>query len=331
MVASDAPTFPPDLIVDVHDLAAIILDCHAQLESTFARTQLVEINRGATALQTVPEAMLGAEWLETPKKVAYILQDQGCDAPRVTLDTFAHPQGVKTPSDQPLSRKDLEDVYWRCKCFDSGYVLTYVAQQVIDALPSTTTLCVKTSQGYTVTCAPSETTVAEVAVVVREPCIHVILDKEQHLSGFNGPLPWVWLFIGKPSSTDPDIDTRAALDLAVAQIGGRGRGGELFALERGVHYYDAVLNKYAVDLGGDMKLSAKIVLSPPGIRAHGDAVKAMVLQRLAKIASGNDQFCRYCGRDEVTLHCSRCKKAYFCKECVNQGWKYHKRWCQPAK
>ncbi|EKM53254.1 uncharacterized protein PHACADRAFT_124757 [Phanerochaete carnosa HHB-10118-sp] len=79
-----------------------------------------------------------------------------------------------------------------------------------------------------------------------------------------------------------------------------------------------------------MKLSSKITLSPPRVRAHGDAVKVMVLERLGKIASGNDQFCRYCGKDKVNLQCSRCKKAYFCQECVNQGWKYHKRWCQPS-
>ncbi|GJE92449.1 zinc finger MYND domain-containing protein [Phanerochaete sordida] len=250
-------------------------------------------------------------------------------APRVTLDTFASPEGVRTPDDQPLSRKDLEDVYWRCKTFDSGYVLAYVAQQVFDALPPTATLSIRTSQGYDVTCAPKDTTVAEIAVLAREPCMHVVLDGEQNLSGFDGPLPWIWLFLGAPESEKPDIDTRAVLDLGLAQLGGHGSGGEHFALERGVHYLDVVLNRFAVDLGGDLKLSHKITLSPPVVRAHGDAVKAMVLQRLAKVAGGNDQFCRHCGKDEITLLCSRCKKAYFCKECLNQGWKYHKRWCHP--
>ena len=329
MPSPETPTFPANLVVDVHDLAAIILDCHSQLESRFTSTQLVEVNRGTTPLQTIPPRLLGLEWNSVPKRIAYILKEKDVAPPRVTLGAFAHSEGVKTPDGQPLARKDLEDIFWRCKCFDSGYVLTYVAQQVFDALPPTATLSIRTSQGYTTACAPSETTVAEVAVLPREACVHVVMDKEQHLSGFDGPMPWIWLFIGKPSSTNPDIDTRAVLDLAVTQIGGRGRGGELFALERGVHYYDSVLNKHAADLGGDMKLSVKITLSPPHIRAHGDAVKAMVLERLAKIAAGNDQFCRYCGKDEVNLQCSGCKKAYFCQECVKQGWKYHKRWCQP--
>lgn len=332
-------TFPRDLVVDVHDIAAIILNCHAQLETEFAGYQLVEVNRGSTPLQTLPEGTLPPEWyIMRHRSVVYILKKEPNAPSPVTIDTFAHPNGVKTPNGEPLSRKELEDVFWRCKCFNSGNVLTYVAQQVFDALPSSSKLLARTSQGHTVTCAAHETTVAEIAVKSREACLHVVyndrpdlgptkVDLGHRLSGFDGSFQWVWLFIGPPTSSSIREDARVALDLSISQIGGRGCGFEFFALEKTAHHYENVLLKFAVDLGEDMKLSAKQMLTPVNVQ-HGDAVKRLVLERLAKVVAGDDHFCRYCGKDNVDLICSRCKKAHFCRECQALGWKYHKRWCQ---
>lgn len=328
------PAFPPDLVVDVHDLAAIILDCHAQLENKFAQTQLVELNRGTTPFQTVANDTLQPEWAwslsPSQRRVAYILQRQNAVDPdtRVTIDAFAHPDGVKTPDGKALSRKELEDVFWRCKTFDSGYVLAYVAQQVFDALPPTTTLRARTSQGHTVTCKAADVTVAEVEIRPREACWISNIGVAHHFTGFDASVPWVWLFLGAPTSPDPEKDTRVVLDLAVAQLGARGLGGELFALERGMHYYDSILDRHAEQLT-EIVLSQKLMLSPPDVRAHGEAVKARVLRRLAEVVR-DAYFCRYCGKEGVELQCSRCKVAQFCRECQGHGWKYHKKWCKPT-
>ena len=42
-----------NLVVDVHDLAAIILDCHAQLETRFRALRLVEMSDGTTRAKTL--------------------------------------------------------------------------------------------------------------------------------------------------------------------------------------------------------------------------------------------------------------------------------------
>ncbi|OCH96618.1 hypothetical protein OBBRIDRAFT_787186 [Obba rivulosa] len=334
---TDVP-FPPDLVLDVHDLATIILDCHAQLETRFAKTKLLEINRGTSPLQTLSDAVLPPEWdalSPGQRRVAYILQEEPYATTRVTIDTFAHPDGVKTSDNHTSTRRELEDVYWRCKDFDSGYVLAYVAQQVFDALPPTAKLRARTSAAHLITCAPSEVTVAEIKIQLHEACLMEVVAPQphlwmQHLSGFDGSMPWVYLLIGKPTSMDLEKDTRVVLDLVLPQIGGRGGGGELFALERGLHYHDDVLSKYADEFQG-FKLSEKLRLSPPHIRRHGEAVKAMVLERLAKVVAGEEQFCAYCGKAGAELRCSKCKSVRFCKDCHVLGWKYHKVWCKPSE
>ena len=333
------PTFPDNLQVDVHDLAAIILDCHYHLETTFAGYQLVEVNRGTTPLQSLPECVLPREWhIVRHDRLSYILKKEPNAPSPITLETFAHPNGVKTPSGEPLTRKELEDIFRRCKCYNSGSVLVYIAQQVLSALPASTQLVARTSQGHTLTFAPHQTAVAEILVEPRSACLHIQyadrpdlgptkIDMQQQLSGFDGGINWPWLLLGAGTSPDLDTDTRVALDLGVAQLGARGLGGEPFALERSGDHYDRVLIPRARDLGAEMRMSTLQCLSPADICAYGEAVKALVLERLAKVVAGDDHFCRYCGKEGVDLRCSQCKKAYFCAECQSLGWKYHKRWC----
>nr|VWP00597.1 Septin-type G domain-containing protein [Ganoderma boninense] len=340
-MASSSSTLPADFILDVHDLAVIILDTHSRTESLFPQAQLVEINRGITTPTTLPAHVFPPEWHNTAngqKRLAYILKNDSAATERVSIDTFAHPDGVKVPAGRELTRRDLEDVFWRCKTFNNGYALAYVAQHVFDRLPPTAKLRARTSAKHEVVCKPSDVAVAEIVIVPKEACLMIqyeprsdlgpnYIDETEHLSGFDGPgMPWVYLFIGEPRSVEDD--PRVALDLVTSQIGGRGAGGEIFSLERGVDYHSKVLSKVARELE-PYKLSGKLQLSsgPDALRTHADTLVELVLERLAKVANGADNFCRYCGKDGVEQRCSKCKTAYFCTSCHLLGWKYHKVWC----
>ncbi|GBE78171.1 hypothetical protein SCP_0110540 [Sparassis crispa] len=335
------PNFPGNFVLDLHDLAAIILSCHAQTEDRFANAQLVEINCGDTPLLTLPSHVLPLEWHyhvnASQKRVAYIVRTNSEAPERTTLDTFVALEGVRASGNCTLSRRELEDVFWRCKDFDSGYVLAYVAQSVIEALPASASIRARTSSGFELICSPSDVVIGEIRVRPHEACLMVDYEPRpdlgpskvnmtQHLSGFDSGLSWIYLLLGKAVAADLEVDTRVVLDLVLPQIGGRGGGGELFALERGIDYHQKVLPKYASEFEG-LKMSEKLMLSPPDIQRRGDALTNMVLAQLGKVIGGQDGFCRYCGEDGVETRCSKCKKAYFCKECQVLGWKYHKVWC----
>ncbi|KAH9947979.1 hypothetical protein B0H21DRAFT_300308 [Amylocystis lapponica] len=330
-----------NFVVDLHDLSAIILSCHEKTEPTFANAQLVEVNNGTTPIITLPQNVLHPDYWTVPdrgqKAVAYILRIAPDAPPRVAFEDFASPDGVQTPSSAPLNRRELENVYWRCKTYDSGYLLTYVAQTVLERLPRTATLQARTSRGHILHCSPEDVTIGEFEIRPIEACYMVVykplphlgptkVDMSQHMSGFDDTVPWVYLMIGKPVSPDLEVDTRVVLDLALPQIGGRGGGGELFALEKGFDYHNRVLSQYAYETD-DFKYSEKLRLSPPGLQQRGNDIAAIVLERLEKIARGKENFCRYCGKGDVDTRCSKCKKACFCKDCHTLGWKYHKAWC----
>ncbi|KAI0374359.1 hypothetical protein BV20DRAFT_1118381 [Pilatotrama ljubarskyi] len=123
-----------------------------------------------------------------------------------------------------------------------------------------------------------------------------------------------------------ESDPRMVLDLALPQIGGRGGGAEPFALERAIVYHEKVLAKVA-DEFERYTLTGKLRISEENLRRRGDAVVKVVLDRLAKIAAGQEHFCGYCGKAGVETRCSKCKRAYFCSLCQALGWKYHKVWC----
>ncbi|KAH9846056.1 hypothetical protein C2E23DRAFT_854788 [Lenzites betulinus] len=140
-MAASPQNIPDGFVLDVHDLAAIILHTHALSEPLFAHAQLVEVGRGDSPLKTFPEHFLHSSWYETAsgpdarKRVAYILRKDQTTVERTTIDTFASLAGVKAPTASELTRRELEDAFWRCKTFNSGYLLAYVAQQVFDNLP----------------------------------------------------------------------------------------------------------------------------------------------------------------------------------------------------
>ena len=186
-------------------------------------------------------------------------------------------------------------------------------------------------------CKRRDVAVAEIDVRAKEACLIVVkeprpdlgpskVDMALHLSGFADSTPWVFLLLGEAQSTDMDADPRVVLDLALPQLGGRGAGGEPFALERAIVYHEKVLAKVALEFD-KYRLSGKLRIAQDDLRARGEEIVQMVLGRIAKIAAGEDRFCRYCGKDGVETRCSKCKKAYFCPACQALGWKYHKVWC----
>ncbi|KAI0724364.1 hypothetical protein C8T65DRAFT_723697 [Cerioporus squamosus] len=303
-------SIPDDFILDVHDLAAIILDAHACTETLLPKAQLVEINRGVTSPTTLPSHVFAPEWhagkIRGQKRVAYMLKTDSSASERITIETFASPEGVKVPGGKELTRRELEDIFWRCKTFNSGYVLAYVAQRIFDSLPSTAKIRARTSAKHELVCKPSDVTVAEIDVVAKEACL--ILDYEprpdlgpsnvnlsQHMTGFDGSMPWVFLLIGEPKSEDIEADPRVVLDLVTSQLGGRGGGGEVFSLERAFDYHNKVLPKVADELEKYI-LSGKIRLSEDALRARGDALVDVVMGRLLKIAGGQDSFLNHLGQ-----------------------------------
>lgn len=338
---TQTPHIPDNFVVDIHDLAAIILDAHARTEPLFPHAQLVEINHGDAPLTTFPEHFFHSAWhgsaVLARKRVAYVLQTDSSAQERTTIDTFAAAEGVKTAGGRELTRRGLEDVYWPCKDYNNGYLLAYVAQRVFDSLPPTAKLRACTSTKHEVLCRPSEVTVAEIDIRPKEACLILVkeprpdlgpskVDMSQHLSGFSDSMPWVFLLLGEATSTDMEADARVVLDLVLPQIGGRGGGSEPFALERAIVYHERVLTKVA-DEFERYDLSGKIRIAEEDIRRRGDALVALVLERIERIAAGQDHFCQYCGKDGVETRCSKCKNAFFCPSCQALGWKYHKVWC----
>ncbi|KAI0651664.1 hypothetical protein C8Q79DRAFT_922352 [Trametes meyenii] len=313
---SSPTSIPDDFVLDVHDLATIILDTHARTDTLFPHAQLVEINRGDTPLATFPEHFLHPSWHDPARKrVAYILDANPSAQELTTIDTFASPNGVKTPEEREPSRRELEDVFWRCKDFNNGYVLAYVAQRVFDSLPPTATLRVRTSTKHEVLCSPSRVTVAEIDIRAKEACLVVVkesrpdlgpskVDMAQRLSGFTESMSWVFLLIGEAQSTDMEADPRVVLDLALPQIGGRGGGAEPFALERAIVYHEKVLSKVADEFDRYV-LSGKLRITEDEVRRHADGLVQAVMDRVANVAAGQDRFCRYCGKDGVDTRCSK--------------------------
>ncbi|KDQ63672.1 hypothetical protein JAAARDRAFT_53864 [Jaapia argillacea MUCL 33604] len=335
-------TFPNN-IVNLHDLAALILDCHGRTESLLPTAHLIEVNRGTTPIQTLPSGALAPQWhareIFNSPRVAYILQHTTGSTERVGIDAFASTEAVKLPPGSPtLTRKELEDIYWRCKDYDQGYVLAYVFQEVIKRLAPNTTLLARTSSGYETKCRPSEYTVAEIDVSPHQACL--IVDTEprpdlgptrlgmaQHLSGFDDNIPWVFLVFGKPGTTgDAATDPRVAVDLSIPQLGGRGGGGELFALERLGNYHGKVLSACADEVSERYDLSLEIRLTSDKLK-DASALLKVVLDTLEKVTKDEAGFCRYCGKIGVKTRCSKCREAAFCPDCQVLGWKYHKVWC----
>ncbi len=314
---------PDNFELDVHDLCAIILATHAHIDPPFPYGLLLEVNKGNKPIHSIPPDDVPSDWraFHDQPRVAYTLHPN-CEAAGITtIDDYAWPGGVITPDEQTLTRRELEDAFWRCKTFKNGFILAEVACRVLDRLPRTTILRAKTSSGQQVTCATRDIKIMNMLLSPHESCLMV--ERQMYFSGFGDDIPWVVLLLGDPRGD------RVVVDLALSQIGGRGLGNELFALVKQRDYTEKLLPKYAVrDPDEDRET---YMFNPWSMTAaQENRVQLLVghiLTRLAKVSRGENNFCRYCGKDDVNMRCSKCKKANFCPSCVELGWKYHKVWC----
>ncbi|OJT12601.1 hypothetical protein TRAPUB_10842 [Trametes pubescens] len=328
--------------LDIHDLAAMILHAHATVDGTpFATSKIVEVNRNGAPFQTLTDQEAPHGWFDPggpPRRVAYALYNTPQDVPaggKITVDTFPSPMGVFNPAsdDRTLTRRELEDVFWRCKDYDQGYQLAYVAQRVFNSLDGTgIQLRARTSTGYELVFSPAELMVGTATITPREACVIMSADdsdvRPMSFSGFDGPIPWPYLVLGNAG----DLDRCVALDLALPQIGGRGLGGELFALERHDDYMTRVLPLYAeVHHVGHPTLGIVPRSATDEMRTRAEALTEAVVRRLVGPGQGETDFCRYCGEPGIITCCGVCKTSYFCEPCHRLGWKYHRKWCTPFR
>lgn len=330
-MAYPPPPSPAGPFLDVHDLATWILHAHATVAGApFATSTIAEVSKNGAPLKSLCQAP--EEWTNAtgpPRRVAYVLGGAPHGTPETTIDTFVSSRdGVFTPNDHALSRRELEDIFWRCKDFNQGSQLAYVAQCVFDTLTQTGVwLRARTSTGYQLAFNPTEIRVGTAMVTPREGC--VIIDRvagQVHSSGLDGPVPWPYLVLG----SDADIDRRVVLDLAIPHIGGRGLGGEIFALERHDDYMTRVLPLYAqVYSVKDLTMGMVPFSADEYTKTRAKFLTVAIMDRITASVRTED-FCRHCGEPGVIPHCTYCP-ANFCEPCYELGWKYHQRWCVPFR
>jgi len=229
------------------------------------------------------------------------------------------------------------------KGFDSGYVLAHALQVVLDVLPESTTLRIRTSQGYTIECKPSEFKVVElhvlpksttyINVMSQQPAPGISLKLRQFSTGESPKfVPWVYLLFGGSSigGDGSGTDGCVALDLVSPMLGVRGLAGEVFAMEQVGTYHDKVLSTGA-DQSDDFMVSSRINPSDSIDKSETEPreVAVRVLARLRAIARGERFYCSNCGKEvEKAPQCAKCRKVKYCGAvCQKKAWKYHKVWC----
>ncbi|KAI0361828.1 hypothetical protein OH77DRAFT_467051 [Trametes cingulata] len=322
----------PGPILDVHDLAVLILRAHATVAGgPFADARLMEVSQNGEPFQRLPSRLVPPAWFDDKitRKVAYVLYDVPAANGNVTVDAFPVQPVVSGVEGETPTRKALEDIFWRCKNYKQNYLLAYVAQSIFERLPSNTLLHCRTATGYTLLCHPRDVRLGTATITPREACAILHLSKSPKkftafLSGFHGPISWPYLVLGN----DPNMNRRVVLDLALPGIGGRGLGGELFALERHDDYQCRVLPKYAVVHDRrPLSLGLSVAHAHQETVARARAVTRAVLAALVAILEGEMDFCRYCGKPGVPKQCGGCRAAHFCAPCQLLGWRYHREWC----
>ena len=103
-------------------------------------------------------------------------------------------------------------------------------------------------------------------------------------------------------------DPRIVLDITTARLGGGGGGGKevFFSLERAFEYLGNMLLDVAQE-GERYVLSGKLRTTPEAIHAREDVLVDAVIEHTCRLASGQDDFCRYHGRERANMCCSKCK------------------------
>lgn len=340
----DVFTFPDNLVLDLHDLAGILLHERALTEPRFKYAQLLEVRRGSELAESLPPATQEI-WtnIPGPDKVAYFLGSPANQLSNpITPETFLSP-AYKASASGALSAQELEMIYWRVKHHDSGYKMAHAMQLVLDSLPESTKVQIRTAKGCSAVFDASSFFIGGNALVVPKTSMYVCNMTAQRgsttrvgISQYildSDPIPYIYLSFGDPllaagrRGTDPDV---FVLDLVSAMLGVRGHGGEVFILEKADAHHQKLWSACTAIEPESSFL--RIQTADENNKKEPEELAMRVLGRLQAICAGEGDFCRYCGKakDAQQLsQCAGCKKARYCnKDCQKAAWKYHKAWCR---
>ena len=330
--------------VDLHDLATILLRERLLSEPRFKHSHLREINDGSaprTILAHTPLPVLDDLPENTPH-LAFFLVENASEIPRIREP----PEVTRTGGNYVPSEMELEMYFWGIRHHNSGYTLVHAMQLVLDGLPTTTKLRIRTSQGHFLTVPASSFSIVEVPITALTNTYicnmkpqenpdsdgHTRLSLTQHVTGGNGSFPWVYILFGGDGVANAEQQSsRVVLDLVSPMLCFRGLGGEIFSMECMEEYHTKLLSQGALE-GRPFKHSNRIMFRPSDVQPEEDSevvpLSDRVLTRLSKIMEG-ETFCAYCGKEMAKSLCTVCRKVRYCdKKCQTKGWKYHKTWCK---
>jgi hypothetical protein len=331
--------------VDLHDLATILLRERLLSETRFKHSHLREINDGS-----VPRIILAHTPLpaldDLPKNIphlAFFLVENASQIPKIPEPTDA----TRSGGNYDASEMELEMYFWGVRHHNSGYTLVHAMQLVLDALPTTTKLRIRTSQGHFLIVPASSFSIVEVPIMALtntyicnmkpqerpESDGHTHFSLTQHTTGGSGSFPWVYILFGGDGIANAQ-SLQVVLDLVSPLLCFRGLGGEIFSMECLEEYHTKLLSQGALE-GRPFKHSNRIrfrLKNEQDSRVQEDSevvqLSERVLTRLSKIMEG-ETFCAYCGKEMAKSLCTVCRKARYCdKKCQTKGWKYHKTWCK---
>ena len=330
--------------VDLHDLATILLRERLLSEPRYKYSHLREINDGSvprTILVQTPLPVLD-DLPENIPHLAFFLVENSREIPQILEPA----EVTRTGGNYVPSEMELEMYFWGIRHHNSGYTLVHAKQLVLDALPTTTKLRIRTSQGHFLTVPTSSFSIVEVPITTLtntyicnmkprerpESDGHTRISLSQHVTGGNGSFPWVYiLFEGDGIANAGQQSSQVVLDLVLPMLCFRGLGGEIFSMECMEEYHTKLLSQGALE-GRPFKHSNRIRFNflPSDVQEDSEVVllSERVLTRLSKIMEG-ETFCAYCGKVMAKSLCAVCRKARYCdKKCQTKGWKYHKTWCK---
>lgn len=339
--------FPENITLDLHDIIGILLRERLLSDRRFGRAKLFEVSDGAWPASCLPLEQQQAFTDREAPKVGYFLKlvgESGEDDAVVEPHNFLH-EALRTSRE--LDVEEVENIFWTVKNHDSGFLLHHVLQLVLDYLPKSATLRIRTPDGYSFTCTPQSFIVAEMDVLA--PKVIFISathprngnkNKEIHIDQYTFgdhwiPEPWVYLVFAsdekdlnqKPNRED---EKSVILDINVLALGARGSGGEPFALERRNAYHNKLLLKAKTREDIELRQSPRIhSINREKAEPAVDLAKR-VLARLEKFARNQEFYCSYCGKATPKSQCSRCRgKSRYCSAaCQKKAWPYHKVWCK---
>lgn len=344
--------FAENIVLDLHDLVGILLYEYQQSKTRFRHSKLLAVGDSST-LPIRPFHELPM-WLsiKSRSKVGYFIGDPQETPPKGTPpvgpEDFLHPT---FRSLKALDEEEAESIYWRIKLTSAQADLVYAMQSILDTLPASTILRIRTSQGVSSKCPanafeifkpilcpkkgmyiglvkPSiidSWTIPRWRTTIKHHYLH-----DYHAGDERSKLDWMILAFPIENSEEDAI----ILDLTSLVFGSRGLGGEIFSLEAGDTYINKVLDGVAkVKEDSDLDFSSRIGRRVPddpsieGLKELGQEISLTkrVLERLERICLGKEVFCSYCGKPRVSYRCSMCASSTYCGvTCQKKAWKYHK-------